>query len=175
MNNKRKLLLALSGASATAVWAKPIVTAVVLPSHAITSPGSSCFPLTVPGRVSSCRSPYIGDLLHILLDPKDSFSCPSILTVPGASDVEALYGPSSFNVYGRPSGGTHNVTVSPYVGESIDANICCADCAPIDPEGFQGFIFTLQSYPSGALHRVAGSLLDTVEVITLSDLVITPV
>jgi hypothetical protein len=34
MNNKRKLLLALSGASASAVWAKPVIKSTVLPVHA---------------------------------------------------------------------------------------------------------------------------------------------
>ena len=34
MNKRRKLLLALTGASAATVWTKPVVDAVVLPAHA---------------------------------------------------------------------------------------------------------------------------------------------
>ena len=34
MNNKRKLLLALSGASTTTFWSKPVVNTVLLPAHA---------------------------------------------------------------------------------------------------------------------------------------------
>ena len=37
MTKRRKLLLALTGASAAAVWTKPIITSAVLPVHAQTS------------------------------------------------------------------------------------------------------------------------------------------
>lgn len=37
MKNRRKLLLALSGASAATVWQKPVVNAIMLPVHASTS------------------------------------------------------------------------------------------------------------------------------------------
>ena len=60
MNNRRKLLLALSGLSATTVWTKPIVNAVTLPVHAQTSPTGTTFLFTggeqtyvVPNGVTS--------------------------------------------------------------------------------------------------------------------------
>ena len=40
MNNRRKLLLALSGAFAATVWKNPVVSAVVIPANAQTSGGA---------------------------------------------------------------------------------------------------------------------------------------
>ena len=49
MNNKRKTLFALSGVSVAAIWAKPIVTSMMLPAHAMTS--------------AACETPYsVGDI-----------------------------------------------------------------------------------------------------------------
>ncbi len=51
MNSRRKLLLALSGASATAVWAKPVVQSVMLPAHAATSGCTGTIQLFAEGFV----------------------------------------------------------------------------------------------------------------------------
>jgi hypothetical protein len=76
LNNKRKLLLALSGASTTAIWAKPVVSAVMLLAHAETTYDNSYPPGEIPPyepplpELPDCDNPR---LLNILFKHDDSY------------------------------------------------------------------------------------------------------
>jgi hypothetical protein len=103
MNTKRKLLLALSGASATAVWATPVVDAVVLPSHAETSPVCETS-FEIAAATYTCSSPSFYKIYTLSLD---SDGCLVVVESSGADacDPAANLQPNEVALYFCPKGG----------------------------------------------------------------------
>ena len=102
MNNKRKLLLALTGASAIAVWTKPVVDAVVLPVHAQTSSlweGELYFDEGFTEKIKSGDSLPVGSTFYYLVT--------SIPSVPNT----IVYGRRYVN--GQPAGSAFPLVTEP--------------------------------------------------------------
>ena len=137
MNKRRKLLLALSGASAATVWTKPVVNAVVLPAHAQTSLCGIHFNLNATSGAP--LEVYYGICPTDATDPSECFVFREVGgTGSGANTIDVTeYMPA----------GTYGVFLDASSRGRATASISCCDETPItdnnNGEGPAGICVTI--------------------------------